>query len=136
MKQSILALFAVIVIASCTKPKEESKTVSKPVNQEVFGEWQLDSLSNPDTMKWQDTILWKHYLVIEQSQVKTQQESFSFMPRVSYGVSSIATPCTIDGDVISWGSQSYTFTVSKNELLLVRVNPSSKDTKRKHYKRK
>jgi hypothetical protein len=136
MKQSILALFAVIVIASCTKPKEETTPVSNPVNTDLYGSWLLDSLSSPDKMKWQDTVLFKFYLVIEQGQVKNQQESFSFMPRVSQGVSSITAACTIDNDVISWGSQSYTFTVSKNELTLVRVNPSSKDTKRKHYKRK
>lgn len=137
MKKSILALLAVILIASCTKPKEEeeSKQVSKPVSTDLYGSWLLDSLSTPDTMKWQDTILFKFYLVIEQNQLKTQQESFTFMPRVSNGISSVTTACSIENDVISWGNQSYYYTVSKNELTLVRVNPKPSDTKKKHYKR-
>jgi hypothetical protein len=135
MKKSILALLAVALIASCTKPKEEEKEVSKPVNEDLYGKWLLDSLSSPDKMKWQDTILFKFYLVIEQNQVKTQIESFTFIPRVSNGVSSVTTASAIDNDVISWGSQSYYYTVSKNELTLVRVNPKPSDTKKKHYKR-
>jgi hypothetical protein len=135
MKKSILALLAVLAIASCTKPKEEPTPVSNPVNTDLYGSWLLDSLSSPDKMKWQDTVLFKFYLVIEQGQVKNQQESFTFMPRKSNGISSITAACTIDNDVISWGSQSYYYTISKNELTLVRVNPKPSDTKRKHYKR-